>query len=101
MVASHDSDPVMSSGRAKAPAATARTPKPTPIATLVAGPATAMRSSAAAEGGSLSSIETPPNIHSVMPFTATPSRRATTAWASSWVTSDAKKTTAATAAVTQ
>ncbi len=43
---------------------------------------------------------TPPKSQSTMPSISIPSRLATTAWPSSWSSSDPKKRTAATAAIT-
>lgn len=62
---------------------------------LTSGPAIAMRNSAPAEGNIPAKRATPPNSHRVMPSICMPSRRATTAWPSSWSNSDTKNSSAA------
>ncbi len=67
-----------------------------PNVSEVAGPTNATANSLPGVGSSPSISATPPNMKSVMPRTRTPNRRATTAWASSWVTRQAKKDAAVT-----
>ena len=86
-------------GATTASNANASPPNIAASASVVAGPAAATRNSSPAVRGSELSFETPPSTHSVMPSTFWPWRRATTEWASSWASTDAKnRITASTAA---
>src|ERR671930_1618189 len=71
------------------------------IATDTRGPPIAIRNSARADGILPPQPCDPPNSQSVIPSIATPSRRATSAWPSSCSMIEAKKLTAAAAAMPQ
>ena len=95
---SHHSAATTRSGSDTAAASTEPPRKKPPRPRLVAGPAIAILNSSPGDDISASSSDTPPNIHRVMPRTVTPNLRASSECASSWVTNEAKKSSAATAA---
>ena len=61
-----------------------------PMTSDTAGPASAILSSAAALGNIPLKRATPPKSQSVIPSSSIPSRRAVTAWPSSWPSRDTK-----------
>ena len=72
-----------------------------PDGRLASGPASAIRKSAAAVGGSPSNSVIPPSIHKLIDRTLTPLRIATSACASSWASSEARKSRPTTMATVQ
>ena len=93
---SHETTPSADAGR---PGMNAAPTKPAARTSETSGPAAAMRNSAPAEGNIPPKRATPPNIHNVMPSICIPSRRACTAWPSSWSRIEAKKAREATTAI--
>ena len=71
------------------------------MARLVSGPAAAISASSRGRLGSPSSVAAPPKMKSVMSRTRSPKRRATSAWLSSWASTDPKKRSEITAPTTQ